>query len=193
MAASACWVDLPPRLPDRPSSGWISPPSRTSSSRERFNLQFRAEFFNILNHPNFNAPNFGGNGVVAIRRFGQFHQFELRRSGFDSRCSLRSEADPVCSEVALLSYEGSNHGRKALISSAFRPLSRASDSPARSGAVLAWEDRDHPATVACRFIPLVSLLWLAWVPSAMATEAQRPHLDREFQAAVAQYESGHFA
>jgi Carboxypeptidase regulatory-like domain/TonB dependent receptor len=33
---------------------------------ERFSAQFRAEFFNILNHPNFNAPGFGGNGVVSI-------------------------------------------------------------------------------------------------------------------------------
>jgi hypothetical protein len=33
---------------------------------ERISTQFRGEFFNIVNHPNFNAPNFGGNGVVAI-------------------------------------------------------------------------------------------------------------------------------
>jgi hypothetical protein len=33
---------------------------------ERFSAEFRAEFFNILNHPNFNAPGFGGNGVVSI-------------------------------------------------------------------------------------------------------------------------------
>ena len=35
-------------------------------------MEFRAEFFNILNHPNFNAPNFGGNGVVAIGGSGNF-------------------------------------------------------------------------------------------------------------------------
>lgn len=39
---------------------------------ERYMLQFRAEFFNIFNHPNFNAPNFGGNGVVAVPGSGNF-------------------------------------------------------------------------------------------------------------------------
>ena len=40
---------------------------------ERFRMEFRAEFFNIFNHPNFNAPNFGGNGVVAISGSGNFN------------------------------------------------------------------------------------------------------------------------
>jgi hypothetical protein len=40
---------------------------------ERFSMQFRAEFFNIVNHPNFNAPGFSGNGVVAIANSTNFN------------------------------------------------------------------------------------------------------------------------
>jgi hypothetical protein len=32
---------------------------------ERTHLEFRAEIFNITNHPNFSPPGFSGNGVVA--------------------------------------------------------------------------------------------------------------------------------
>lgn len=40
---------------------------------ERWSAQFRAEMFNILNHPTFNAPNFGGNGVVSISGSGTYN------------------------------------------------------------------------------------------------------------------------
>ncbi len=33
---------------------------------ERVSLQFRSEFYNIFNIPTFNAPGFGGNGVVSV-------------------------------------------------------------------------------------------------------------------------------
>jgi hypothetical protein len=39
---------------------------------DRISTQFRADFFNILNHPNFNAPNFGGNGVNGVSNSGNY-------------------------------------------------------------------------------------------------------------------------
>jgi hypothetical protein len=32
---------------------------------ERFRMEFRSEFFNLTNHPNFSNPGFSGNGVTA--------------------------------------------------------------------------------------------------------------------------------
>ena len=102
MAASACWGDPRPRSPDHRSSGWISPPSKTSSSANASTCS------SGLSSSTFSTTR---TSTLLIRRqrssidfgFGQFHQLELWRSGFDSRCSLRSEADPVCFEVEVLS------------------------------------------------------------------------------------------
>jgi hypothetical protein len=45
---------------------------KTFPFNERYSLEFRSEFFNIVNHPNFNQPNFGGNGVVSISGSGDY-------------------------------------------------------------------------------------------------------------------------
>ncbi|HKV24760.1 MAG TPA: TonB-dependent receptor [Candidatus Acidoferrum sp.] len=39
---------------------------KTFPITETRRFEFRTEVFNIFNHPNFNSPGFGGNGVVAI-------------------------------------------------------------------------------------------------------------------------------
>jgi Carboxypeptidase regulatory-like domain/TonB dependent receptor/TonB-dependent Receptor Plug Domain len=48
---------------------------------ERFTMQFRAEFFNIFNHPNFNAPGFGGNGVVSVPNSTNFNNSNFGEIG----------------------------------------------------------------------------------------------------------------
>ncbi len=48
---------------------------------ERFSLQFRSEFFNIFNHANFNAPGFGGNGVVSVSNSTNFNSSNFGEIG----------------------------------------------------------------------------------------------------------------
>ncbi len=48
---------------------------------DRFRMEFRSEFFNILNHPNFNAPGFGGNGVTAIGNSTNFNSSTFGQIG----------------------------------------------------------------------------------------------------------------
>ena len=68
--------------------------------KERFSTEFRAEFFNVLNHPNFNAPNFGGNGVVAIGGSGN-----ITDSHFGEVGSTRDNPyDPRQIQLALKFY-----------------------------------------------------------------------------------------
>jgi Carboxypeptidase regulatory-like domain/TonB dependent receptor len=62
----------PTPLAGPPFKRWDFSTFKDMQLTERYMLQFRAEFFNILNHPNFNAPNFGGNGVVAVPNSGNF-------------------------------------------------------------------------------------------------------------------------
>jgi hypothetical protein len=38
---------------------------KTFPVTEKTRLEFRAEIFNLTNHPNFSPPGFSGNGVVA--------------------------------------------------------------------------------------------------------------------------------
>jgi hypothetical protein len=59
------------------------------SLTERIRMQFRSEIFNIFNHPNFNSPGFGGNGVVAISGATNFANCATGRCTFGEIGSTR--------------------------------------------------------------------------------------------------------
>jgi hypothetical protein len=56
---------------------------------ERFGLVFRAEFFNIFNHPNFNLPNVGAGGGSSGAGFVNF-SCTLAAAPVPTNCSGRS-------------------------------------------------------------------------------------------------------
>jgi hypothetical protein len=62
----------PTQIPGPGFHRWDFSIFKNIAIHERYTLQFRTEIFNVLNHANFNAPNFGGNGVVAIGGSGNY-------------------------------------------------------------------------------------------------------------------------
>jgi hypothetical protein len=72
---------------------------------ERTRLEFRSEFFNILNHPNFNYPGFGGNGVNAVSGSTDWTQGTGPTSTFGEIGSTRDNPlDPREIQFALKLY-----------------------------------------------------------------------------------------
>ena len=83
------------------SSGWTSPSSRNFSSASGYAAVPRG----VLQHPQppeLQCSRIRGQRSCCGLGCDQLHQLELRRNWFDSRCSLRSEADPVRFEALLL-------------------------------------------------------------------------------------------
>jgi hypothetical protein len=71
---------------------------------ERFKLQFRTEIFNIFNHPNFNAPGFGGNGVVAIAGSTDFTNTSAKTAFGEIGSTRDAPYDPRQIQFALKLY-----------------------------------------------------------------------------------------
>ena len=99
---SAFWATVRGRRPGQATIGSTSPPSKAFPSMNASERSSAAEFFNIVNHPNFNAPGFGGNGVVAIANSTNFNNTNFGAIRIYPRCSERSKANTIFFEVVLL-------------------------------------------------------------------------------------------
>ena len=66
---------------------------------ERYQLQFRAEFFNAFNHPNFANPNAN---ISSPGSFGKVFEHARPNSGKRFRRPRRSSRDSAGAEVLLL-------------------------------------------------------------------------------------------
>ncbi len=133
---------------------------------ERFMMQFRAEVFNLFNHPNFNAPGFGGNGVVAVSGATDFRN-----------PTLRPATDPVRFEVLLLSSFFTSEGApKGCLLILFLNANTAGSLT----AVLAYERCDLLSAFHCRFrvCPCMWLRICGWVAPAAAGWSRSRHARR---------------
>jgi len=73
--------------------------SRHSSSANATPCSFRAEFFNVLNHPNFNAPNFGGKWRDRHLRSGNYTNPNFGEIGSTRDASFDPRQIQFCSEL----------------------------------------------------------------------------------------------
>jgi hypothetical protein len=76
--------------------------SKEFKTSESTHLQFRAQFFNITNHPNFNQPRLGDNGAVAIG--GSTNVTSKSFGEIGSQYPQRRAPGPVRVEIRLLAY-----------------------------------------------------------------------------------------
>jgi hypothetical protein len=100
LSGAAALGDMPGQIPGPGIQTFDFSTFKAVQLNERWSAQFRADFFNILNHPTFNAPNFGGNGVVAIGGSGTYNS-----STFGEIGSTRFDPlDPRQIQLALKLY-----------------------------------------------------------------------------------------
>ena len=96
-----------PRIPPT----WTSRSSRTSTINGALPSAVPYGSLQHLQPPELQRPELRRQRCCGHLQLGQLQQFDLRRNRLDSRCSLRSAADPVRSEAVLLTLTTPNPRR----------------------------------------------------------------------------------